>query len=140
MEVKIAKRPAEIRLCWEAIHALRPHLVEESFVETVTEMIASGYTLAYVEENGRAAAAVGFRYLHFLLHGKHIYIDDLTTLPGARKKGYGGILLDYVFDIAAERGLKVVTLDSGPTRHDAHRLYLNKGFILASQHFTRTKS
>ena len=139
MEVKLAKSPEQILLCWEAMHVLRPHLVKESFVETVTEMIASGYTLAYIEEDGRAAAAVGFRFLHFLLHGKHIYIDDLTTLPWSRKKGYGGILLDYVFSIAAERGLKVVTLDSGPQRHDAHRLYLNKGFILASHHFTRTE-
>jgi GNAT superfamily N-acetyltransferase len=120
------------------MHALRPHLVREAFVESVLEMIESGYHLAYIEEDGRAAAAIGYRYLHFLLHGKHIYIDDLTTLPAARRKGYGRALLEHVFRIAAERGLKVVTLDSGPQRHDAHRLYLNSGFTIASFHFVKT--
>jgi GNAT superfamily N-acetyltransferase len=135
-DVKIAKRPEEIMLCWEAMRALRPHLVREEFAATVTEMIRSGYTLAYIEEEGKAVAAAGFRRLHFLLHGKHIYIDDLTTLPGSRRKGYAGVLLDYVFGIARREGLKFVTLDSGPQRHDAHRLYLNKGFTIASLHFT----
>lgn len=137
MEVKTATTPGEIMLCWEAMHALRPHLKKERFVETVLEMISAGYHLAYIEEEGRAAAAVGYRFLHFLLHGKHIYIDDLTTLPGARKKGCGSVLLEYVFNIAAEAGLEYVTLDSGPQRHDAHRLYLNRGFQIASYHFTK---
>jgi GNAT superfamily N-acetyltransferase len=138
IDIRSARRPEEILLCWEAMRALRPHLVREQFVDTVTEMIGAGYHLAYIEEDGRAAAAVGYRFLHFLLHGKHIYIDDLSTLPSARRKGYGRALLDYVFAIAAERGLKVVTLDSGPQRHDAHRLYLNDGFTIASYHFVRT--
>ena len=137
MQIRQANRPEEIAKCWEAMHALRPHLAEETFVETVTEMIGSGYHLAYIEEEGRAVAAIGYRFLHFLLHGKHIYIDDLSTLPAARKKGYGRALLGHVFALAAERGLRVVTLDSGPHRHDAHRLYLNNGFEIASYHFTR---
>lgn len=136
-QVKTATRPEEILLCWEAMHALRPHLVKETFVATVTEMMGSGYHLAYIEGDGRAAAAIGFRFLHHLLHGKHIYIDDLSTLPAARKKGYGRTLLEHVFRIAAERGLKFVTLDSGPQRHDAHRLYLNSGFTIASYHFVK---
>ena len=137
MEIRIATRPDEIDRCWEAMHLLRPHLVRQEFIGTVTEMIASGYTLAYIDEGGPAVAAIGFRELQFLLHGKHLYIDDLTTLPAARRKGYAGKLLDYVFDLASERGMKVVALDSGPTRHEAHRLYLNKGFTLASHHFAR---
>jgi GNAT superfamily N-acetyltransferase len=137
MKIQTATRPEEIALCWEAMHALRPHLAKEAFVDTVTEMIVSGYHLAYIEEDGRAAAAVGYRFLHFLLHGKHLYIDDLSTLPAARKKGYGRALLEHVFRIAAERGVSVVTLDSGPQRHDAHRLYLNSGFTIASHHFVR---
>jgi GNAT superfamily N-acetyltransferase len=137
--VRSATSPEEILLCWEAMHALRPHLAKETFVETVTEMIGSGYHLAYIEKDGRAAAAVGFRFLHHLLHGKHIYIDDLSTLPAARKKGYGRALLEYVSGIAAERGMKFVTLDSGPQRHDAHRLYLNCGFTISSYHFVKTQ-
>jgi len=145
MDIRTAKTPEEILLCWEVMHELRPHLVREEFLPLVTEMIREGYVLAYIPEadpdggapGGRAAAAVGFRYLRFLLHGEHIYIDDLSTLPEHRGKGYAGALLDHVFSLAAEKGLKVVTLDSGPARHDAHRLYLNRGFSLSSYHFVR---
>ncbi len=118
--------------------ALRPHIAAETFVATVQEMLQEGYRLAYLEENGKAVAAIGFRYLQFLYNGKHFYIDDLSTLPESRGKGYGGMLLDHVAQLAKENGYTVITLDSGYARFDAHRLYLNKGFVLASHHFSKT--
>ncbi len=138
MEIKIAATEEDILKCWEAMYALRPHLVKDDFVSTVKEMIGEGYQLAYIEKDGKAAAAIGFRHLQFLYNGKHFYIDDLTTLPESRGKGYGGKLLDYVAALAKEKGFKVVTLDSGYARLDAHRLYLNKGFVLASHHFSKS--
>ena len=100
--------------------------------------MTEGYQLAYIEENGKAAAAIGFRDMQYLFNGKHFYIDDLSTLPESRGKGYAGKLLDYVIELAKERGYKYVTLDSGYARTDAHRLYLNEGFILASHHFSKS--
>jgi len=138
MEIKIATTEKDILKCWDVLVALRPHLNKESFVPTIKEMITEGYTLAFIEEDAKAAAAIGFRYLQFLYNGKHIYIDDLSTLAASRGKGYAGKLLDYVADKAKEKGFKVVTLDSGYTRLDAHRLYLNKGFTLSTHHFSKT--
>ena len=138
MEIKIATTEEDILKCWEAMYALRPHLIKEEFVQTIQEMMKDGYKLVYIEENGKAAAAIGFRYMQYLFNGKHFYIDDLSTLPESRSKGYGGILLDYVINLAKEKGYKCVTLDSGYARHNAHRLYLNKGFVLASHHFSKS--
>jgi len=118
--------------------ALRPHVPAEQFLSTVKAMIREGYQLAYIEAAGKAVAAVGFRYLQFLFNGKHLYIDDLSTLPECREQGYGGMLLDFVAEHAREAGFKVVTLDSGFHRHDAHRLYLNKGYQVASLHFSKS--
>ena len=101
-------------------------------------MLTEGYTLAFIEEEGKAVAAVGFRYLQFLYNGKHMYIDDLSTLPAYRGNGYAGKLLDFVVSTAKEKGYKAVTLDSGYQRFDAHRLYLNKGFTLNCHHFSKT--
>ena len=137
MEIKIASTEADIAKCWEVIRELRPHLDPEQFVPMVQEMITEGYNLAYIEEEGIAVAAVGFRYLQFLFNGKHIYIDDLSTLPSHRGKGLGGLLLDYVSDLAESMGYNAVTLDSGYQRLAAHRLYLNKGFNLSSHHFSK---
>ena len=75
--------------------------------------------------------------LQFLFCSKHFYIDDLSTLPQYRGKGYGSALLDFVINEAKSLGFDVVTLDSGHQRHDAHRLYLNKGFTISSHHFTK---
>ncbi len=137
MEIKIALSEEDILKCWDVMFALRPHLNKNNFVATVKEMITEGYTLAYIEEDAKVVAAVGFRYLQFLYNGKHFYIDDLSTLPESRGKGYAGNLLDHVIDKAKEKGYEAVTLDSGYTRFDAHRLYLNKGFSLNCHHFSK---
>lgn len=136
MNITLAKTDQDIIKCWQAISALRPHLEERDFLTTIKEIINEGYNLAFIEENGIAASIIGFRYQQYLFNGKHIYIDDLSTLEEHRGKGYGGKLLDYVINYARERGYKIVTLDSGYQRNDAHRLYLNKGFTLASHHFS----
>lgn len=137
MQIQLARTEADIQKCWPVMNLLRPHLEEEKFVPLVKEMLAEGYELAFIEENGIAAAAIGYRYQQKLFDGKQIYVDDLTTLEAHRGKGYAGQLLDFVFDLARQRGYACVTLDSGPARHDAHRLYLNKGFVISSTHFTK---
>ena len=138
MEIKLASTENDIQKCFDVLLELRPHLIQHSFIQTIQEMLAEGYTLAFIEEQEKAVAAVGFRYLQFLYNGKHIYIDDLSTLPAFRGKGYASILLDFVIDTAKEKGYTAVTLDSGYQRFDAHRLYLNKGFTLNCHHFSKT--
>ena len=137
MEVKTACTDEDILKCQDVIFALRPHLVAETFLKTLKEMISEGYILAFIEQDNKAVAAVGFRYLQFLHIGRHYYIDDLSTLPEQRGKGYAGQLLDFVIEKAKANGYKAVTLDSGYHRVEAHRLYLNKGFTLSSHHFSK---
>lgn len=134
----MAQNAADIQKCRATILALRPHLEETDLVALVTQMQNDGYKLAFVETpEGEVAAICGYRCLQFLFCGKHIYIDDLSTLPQFRGYGYGGALLDFVIAEAKDLGFEVVTLDSGHQRHDAHRLYLNKGFYISSHHFTK---
>ncbi|GAB4489530.1 MAG: hypothetical protein OHK0019_07210 [Saprospiraceae bacterium] len=137
MQIQLARTEADILKCWPVMKLLRPHLEEEKFVPLVKEMLSEGYELAFIEANGIAAAAIGYRYEQKLFDGKQIYVDDLTTLEAYRGKGYAGQLLDFVFDLARQGGYACVTLDSGLARHDAHRLYLNKGFVITSMHFTK---
>jgi len=138
MEIKIAHSDSDILKCFKVIKELRPHLAEESFLSLIKKMMTEGYELAFIEENNRAVAAVGFRYLQLLYNGTQYYIDDLTTLPESRGRGYAGRLLDFVETLAREKGFNTVTLDSGHQRFDAHRLYLNKGFKIVAHHFSKT--
>lgn len=136
MQVQLAQTDEQIKKCWFAIQALRPHLQEEELVPTVRSMMGEGFMLAFIEEDGIAVSIIGFRYLHFLFNGKHFYIDDLSTLPEHRSKGHASQLLDFVKEMAIERGYNMVTLDSGHHRYTAHRLYLNKGYTIIGHHFT----
>jgi predicted GNAT family N-acyltransferase len=52
-----------------------------------------------------------------------------------RKSGYGGRLLKWTIEQAKLAQCDQVHLDSGPQRHDAHRLYLNHGFRIIGSHF-----
>jgi len=138
MMIQTAVTDTDILKCWKALKELRPHLLENSFLPTIKEMISEGYQLAFIEgENGYAVSIIGFRYLQFTYNGKHFYIDDLSTLPEVRGKGYGSELLNHVTELAKQKGYKVITLDSGHQRFDAHRLYLNKGFTITSHHFSK---
>lgn len=133
--VQIAETDEQILKCWEAVFALRPHLIKSEFLALIRDLQSTGYILAFIEEGNNATAIIGYRYLHFLYNGKHIYIDDLSTLSSARGKGYGSALLDFVKKEAQKQGLKTVTLDSGHHRHDAHRLYLKSGYKIVAHHF-----
>ena len=137
MKIQLATTESEILKCSEVLRTLRPHLDETVFVEMVKEILGDGYKLAFIEEDDKGVAAIGYRHLQFLYNGKHIYIDDLVTLPAYRGKGYAGALLDYVEAEAKSNGYKTITLDSGHHRTDAHRLYLNKKFAINAHHFVK---
>lgn len=142
MRIAFAHTDEEILSCLETVQALRPQYTDPlAFLQQVKEMMArEGYTILYgaLEEGGKeiVVAFAGFRSLLKLHRGPIIYIDDLSTHPAHRGKGYAGLLLDQVHRLAKEEGKVAVELDSGHHRHDAHRLYLNKRYTLASHHFS----
>ena len=129
----------QIACCKEALLDFRKNLQEDTYVELILKMIAhQGFRLVYIPDaDGRAAAFIGYRVQHLLMTGWSIYVDDLYTSPDYRGMGYAGALLDYVDREAETTGIGFVHLDSGFTLHNAHRLYLNKGYALAAHHFAK---
>ena len=135
-EIQKASTAEQIRSCYKVMRQLRPHLTEEqAFIEQVQRQLTEGYHLAYLQEGEDVQAVAGFRFLEFLAWGKVLYIDDLITDTETRKNGHGGKLLKWVIEQAKEEKCDQVHLDSGPQRHDAHRLYLNHGFKIIGPHF-----
>lgn len=122
---------------------LRPHFDDEAgFVRWVDEVQRpEGYRVVAVFEGGaaEAAAVAGFRVGHMLSRGRHLYVDDLSTLPAARRRGHGRALLDWLDAEARRQGCDRLHLDSGveASRQDAHRLYFNTGLRISAYHFAR---
>jgi GNAT superfamily N-acetyltransferase len=123
------------------MRALRPHLTDpESFAKHVDEVQRpQGYRLVAAREDGRVVAVAGFRVLDMLADGKVLYVDDLSTLPEARRRGHAAALLAWCEDEASRLGCDTLALDSavGPEREDAHRLYFNSGLRIVSYHFEK---
>ncbi len=135
--------PPETGLAFEAMRALRTHLTyEPTFVLQVDEVQrVEGYRLVAAFEHGEhsATAVAGFRVGHNLAWGHYLYVDDLSTLPSARRRGHGRALLEWLIEEGKRLDCDQLHLDSGVglERADAHRLYLNTGLVISAHHFAR---
>jgi GNAT superfamily N-acetyltransferase len=135
--------PPDTVSAFRAMKALRGELEDgSSFVRCVDEVQrAEGYRLIGAFEDGvsDAVAVAGFRRAHSLSWGEFLYVDDLSTLPGHRRRGHGRLLLDWLLAEAARLGCDQLHLDSGvgAERAAAHRLYLNTGLVISAHHFAR---
>ncbi|WP_353722501.1 GNAT family N-acetyltransferase [Dyadobacter sp. 676] len=138
MTIKTIQNDDDILKCRGAIQALRPLLTDDLYFEAVKRTLADNRQIIFIEDSSPDAAAVAvFETGYNLFRGKYIYVDDLSTLPAQRGKGYAGMLLDWIAEYARKEGFNEIHLDSGvnPARTDAHRLYLNKRFQVTSLHF-----
>jgi len=134
-QVFIARTEADIGRCFDAFRELRPNLESrEAFVSQVLRQKEQSYNIVAIDSEGVVPSVAGFRFGEYLAWGKSLYVDDLSTLPDYRGRGYGGQLMDWLIDHARSQGCNSLHLDSGYARHDAHRLYLKKGLMLASHH------
>jgi GNAT superfamily N-acetyltransferase len=138
MRIFTADSDEEIRKCFPAIKQLRPHLIEDRILSQVRrQMEGHGYGLTALEVNGTVEAVAGYRIMECLAWGKILYVDDLITLESGRGKGFGGKLIDWLFETGKEKGCAEIHLDSGVHRFDAHRLYLKKKMIISCHHFSK---
>jgi GNAT superfamily N-acetyltransferase len=135
MQILQAKTKDDFIRCFQVMKELRPHHQPETFLSTMEQMLKEGYQLWYMEEEGKAVCAAGFRFTTTLYDGLIIDFDDFVTSAEARKKGYAGKLFGKLVDIAKERNINTIHLNSGHQRYDAHRFYLNKGMKIIAHHF-----
>jgi len=135
-EIVIAQSDSEIQNCFPVFKELRPHLNEDDFLPQVRRQQAQSFQILAFKCKGIVKSVAGFRFAESLSWGKVLYIDDLITLPAENNQGYAGELLDWLITYAKNHQCAAVHLDTGYTRHKAHRLYLRKGFQLNAHHLT----
>ena len=133
--------PPHTALAYASMRALRPALGDEAaFVRRVDEVQRpEGYRLVGAFSDDRAVAVAGFRVATSLSWGRHLYVDDLSTLEAHRGRGHASRLLGWLVEEGHRLGCEQLHLDSGvgPERADAHRLYLSRGLVISAHHFAR---
>ncbi|MGH8284330.1 MAG: GNAT family N-acetyltransferase, partial [Steroidobacteraceae bacterium] len=127
----------QVQKCFRVFAFLRPHVTNSEFIRRVRMQTHEAYKIAQIELEGEVVAAAGFRVINFLAWGKVLYIDDLITYREKQRVGLGGALMDWLLDEGNRLGCDEAHLDTGFQRHDAHRLYLNKGFDLSCHDLAR---
>lgn len=136
MKIARANTDDEILACHTVLAELRPQVSAAELLPAVRRMEKEGYRLASLTDDGKVQAVVGYRIIEMLRTGKMLEIDDLVTAAGARSKGYGKLLHDWVMQEAAANGCNFVELDSAVHRADAHRFYFRERMHVLGFHFS----
>jgi GNAT superfamily N-acetyltransferase len=124
-----------IQRCFPVMLELSRNVPREDFLARVRRQMASGYRIAFLEEDGVVRAVAGYRFVEMLAWGKAMYVDDLVTTEASRGTGCGSRLFDWLVAKARQHGCDQFHLDSGVHRFAAHRFYLHKGMDITSHHF-----
>lgn len=109
-----------------------PKTVIDDLFQMITE---EGFESVFISNanNTKVRAFIGYRKLNLPRTGP---VDDLFTFSQFIGQGYARALLENVASWAANEGIKVFTLMVA-TLHTMHRLYFNKGYYLAYDHFVK---
>lgn len=134
--MQIAESDKDVVRCFPVLQELRPHLVRQTFLETVRKMQSEGFVVAYWEHDAKPISVAGFRVcINFAAEGKALYVYDLVTSRELRGEGIGTTMLADIKQFARDADCKVVHLDSNVIRYDAHKFYFRNGFSIVAHHF-----
>ncbi|MFA6162157.1 MAG: GNAT family N-acetyltransferase [Methylobacter sp.] len=133
--IKLAQNDNEIADYFQVMKQPRTELAEAAFVPLVRELMTYGYQLAYLRDETQVVCVAGFKISKNLFFGKHLFVEDLSTLESERSKDYGKQTMAWLRNLATTVGCSAIHLDSGVQRHRAHKFYLNQNMNIASYHF-----
>jgi GNAT superfamily N-acetyltransferase len=127
----------KLKTCAPILHQLRTSLSEQEIVERILRQMKVDYRLVCIEVEGTVHSVAGYRVLENLAYGRFLYVDDLVTQEGQKRKGYARVLMEWLERQARDNGCRALVLDSGVQRFEAHRFYLAQGFDITSHHFVK---
>ena len=122
--------------CFGLMRQLRPHLSgPDEFVTRWRRQTADGYRLIAIFREGKPQALAGFRIQDNLMHGRHMYLDDLVTDEARRSSGLGERLLKYLLDFGRKTECSKLVLDTPLTNVLGHRFYYRQGLLASALRF-----
>ena len=117
---------------------LRPDLSAADWARVRAEGQSQSLTFTVaLDDAGVVRAVAGWRLLSTTHVGRKLYVDDLVTDAESRSRGYGAALLEHLRHRGRQAGCRVLDLDSGVHRHDAHRFYLRERMDIVGHHFAQ---
>lgn len=137
IEIRDLDLETEAGLCFPLMQQLRPHLSSaDEFAERWRRQQVAGYRLMGLWENGGLVALAGFRVIENLVHGSHLYVDDLVTSEEVRGRGHGARLLRRLREECRVLGCQKLLLDTPLSNVLAHRFYYRQGLLGTALRFS----
>jgi GNAT superfamily N-acetyltransferase len=128
-------RAAEWLAKAEGVHRqLRPQLPAD-YSSRLRGIFASGGRMALTVEDDAVVSVALWRVIENTYEGRRLYVDDLVSDAACRSRGAGRLLLGWLKDKARSLGCRVLALDSGVQRTDAHRFYFRERMSISSYCF-----
>lgn len=125
---------------YQVLRELRTNISFERFLElNNAAKRADGYTVLGAYEAGQCIAVMGYRVLFDLVHGKHLYIDDLVVTEACRSKGVGAALLREAETVAQSMNCDGLRLCTGIENDAGKRFYEREGWELRSVAYKKKK-
>ena len=119
------------------LHELRSDLTPEILAAVYAEGHRQGLRYLAAYDGERCVGVAGWRVVATTAAIRKLYVDDLVTTASERSGGVGGALMAELAGRAQALGCRVLDLDSGVQRADAHRFYMRSGLTITSFHFAR---
>jgi ribosomal protein S18 acetylase RimI-like enzyme len=136
-EARYLDTEIDVAACYGLMRQLRPHLTSEhEFIERWRRQTTAGYRLLAICLGPTPLALAGYRVQENLVHGRHLYIDDLVTDEALRGSGHGGVLLERLKIEGRALGCDKLVLDSALNNALGHRFYYRQGLLAAALRFT----
>ncbi|MDH7796864.1 MULTISPECIES: GNAT family N-acetyltransferase [unclassified Beijerinckia] len=138
IEIREITTEEDAAACYPIMYALRPELESaEKFARLWRDLSGTGYRLLALFDDGEIRALAGFRINHNIVHGKHMYVDDLVTAERERSSGFGAQLMDRLRDECRRQGCGKLLLDTPMSNSLGHRFYYRQGMFATALRFTQ---
>ena len=110
-------------------------MTPEEYTSRVREVMEDGYRLICAKDKNDIVGIAGFRTKKTLHNGNAAYLDELVVDEKQRSEGIGKALLDWVEAEARKHNCRMIELECGTYRQEAHKFYFREGFTIQSFDF-----
>lgn len=112
-------------------------ITTELLSQRVSEMATQSYDCIGIMDGDDLIGICGlwFQTRHYA--GKSVEIDHVFVDPAYRDQGIGTRLMEFVYDLAAQRSCRWVELNTYVENFPSHRFYYRHGFVGRGLHFIK---
>ena len=135
VEIRVLTQKTEMEPLYPLIRQLSPGVPEERYVHFLDDMLAHGYRMAAVFEDGLCIGLSGFWVSTKIYSGRYMELDNVVIDVAHRSRGIGKMLYGFLLDVALREGCEIIMLDAYLENEKAHAFYEREGFVKRGYHF-----